>query len=69
LSGFIQRADWQEEKRVPVIECADQVTADTEFEVKIRPGKQVARPNTHALAFCNIHGSGRAAESCNCPSS
>jgi superoxide reductase len=57
LSSHIQRADWQKEKHVPVIECADQVAADAEFEVKISLGKQVAHPNTteHHIRWISLY--------------
>lgn len=51
MSGIgekIQTADWKSEKHVPVIECPDEVQADTVFEAKLTLGKEVAHPNTTA---------------------
>lgn len=42
----IQQADWKTEKHVPAIECADKVSADELFEVRLTLGKEIAHPNT-----------------------
>ncbi len=46
LSEQIKTADWQTEKHVPVIECAEAVKTNELFEVKVGIGKEVAHPNT-----------------------
>ncbi|MEO0108165.1 MAG: desulfoferrodoxin family protein, partial [candidate division WOR-3 bacterium] len=46
LSNTIQRADWRQEKHIPVIECPDAVTADQPFDVKVSLGQAIAHPNT-----------------------
>ncbi len=46
IGEMVQTADWKAEKHVPVIECADAVTADDLFEVKISLGKEIGHPNT-----------------------
>jgi superoxide reductase len=54
---LVQEADWKVEKHVPVIECADTVTADEMFEVKAAIGKDVAHPNTteHHINWIEIY--------------
>ena len=42
----IQEADWKKEKHVPVIDCADRVSAGDVFQVKVSLGKEIAHPNT-----------------------
>ncbi len=46
MGELYQTADWKSEKHVPVIECPQQVTKDTMFDVKLTLGKEVAHPNT-----------------------
>ena len=46
LTEQVQTADWKAEKHVPVIECKDEVQADTIFQVKLLVGKEIAHPNT-----------------------
>ena len=46
LGSHIQKADWKQEKHVPVIECPDSVKADEHFDVKVGLGKEVSHPNT-----------------------
>lgn len=46
ISELIQRADWQKEKHVPVIESPETVKAGEFFPVKVTLGKAVAHPNT-----------------------
>jgi superoxide reductase len=52
-----QTADWKQEKHVPVIECADQVKADTIFTVQVTVGKEVAHPNTteHHISWIGLY--------------
>jgi len=54
---LVQEADWKVEKHVPVIECADAVTADEMFEVKASIGKEVAHPNTteHHISWIAVY--------------
>lgn len=56
FGDLIQSADWKKEKHVPVIECADTVTADEVFEVKVSLGKEVAHPNTteHHISWIQL---------------
>ncbi len=46
VGELYQTADWKTEKHVPVIECPDEVPADTMFDVTVSLGKEVAHPNT-----------------------
>jgi superoxide reductase len=57
LAEFLQEADWKTEKHVPVIECADQVSAGQPLIVKISLGKEVAHPNTteHHIRWISAH--------------
>jgi superoxide reductase len=48
IGELFQTADWKSEKHVPVIECPDQVSRDTMFDVRVTLGKEVAHPNTTA---------------------
>ncbi len=52
-----QSADWKSEKHVPVIECADAVSEDEMFEVKVSLGKEVAHPNTteHHIRWIRLY--------------
>ena len=51
-----QMADWKAEKHVPVIECAQQVKADTVFEVQVTVGKEIPHPNTteHYISWISL---------------
>jgi superoxide reductase len=53
---LLQTADWKTEKHVPVIECADVVTADEFFDVTVSLGKEVAHPNTteHHISYITV---------------
>lgn len=53
----IQRADWQKEKHIPVIECPDKVKAGDYFPVKVTLGKAVAHPNTteHHIRWISLY--------------
>jgi len=57
LSERIQQADWKKEKHMPVIECADQVTAGELFEVRVGLGKEIAHPNTteHHISWITLY--------------
>jgi len=57
LSDRIQSADWKNEKHVPVIECPDEVEADTFFDVKVSIGKAVGHPNTteHHIRWISLY--------------
>ncbi|MHC5057713.1 MAG: class II SORL domain-containing protein [Planctomycetota bacterium] len=46
IGEMTKQADWQTEKHVPVIECAERVKADEWVSVKVTLGKAVAHPNT-----------------------
>jgi superoxide reductase len=46
VGELYQTADWKAEKHVPVIECPDEVAADSMFDVNLTLGKEVAHPNT-----------------------
>jgi superoxide reductase len=52
-----QTADWKLEKHVPVIECPDEVKADTPFPVQVTVGKEVPHPNTteHYIAWIELY--------------
>jgi superoxide reductase len=57
LGERIQTADWKTEKHVPVIECADAVTADKMFTVKVSVGKEIPHPNTteHHISWIDVY--------------
>ena len=57
LSGFVKTADWKNEKHVPVIACADAVSAAEPLEVTVTVGKEIAHPNTmgHHIAWIALH--------------
>jgi len=46
FSEYVQSANWEEEKHVPVIECPDEVQAGEHFDVKVSIGKAIDHPNT-----------------------
>jgi len=46
IGDMTKQADWQKEKHVPVIECAERVKADEWVHVKVTLGTAVAHPNT-----------------------
>ena len=56
LGEKIQQSDWKTEKHVPVIECPDEVKADTAFDIKVTVGKEIAHPNTteHHIRWINV---------------
>ena len=53
---LLQSADWKLEKHVPVIECADVVTAGEFFDVTVSLGKEIAHPNTteHHISYITV---------------
>ncbi len=57
LGDKIQSAEWKSEKHVPVIECADKVTANEPFAVKVSVGKEIAHPNTteHHIRWIDLY--------------
>ncbi len=57
MGNLIQTDDWKKEKHVPVIDCADEVTKDEMFDVKVGLGKEIAHPNTtaHHIRWIDIH--------------
>jgi superoxide reductase len=46
LCEKVQKADWQKEKHVPYVECADEVKAGDWVPVKVALGKAAEHPNT-----------------------
>jgi superoxide reductase len=46
IGELYQEADWQKEKHVPVIECADAAPVDEMLDITISLGKAIAHPNT-----------------------
>ena len=56
IGELIQEADWKLEKHVPVIECADAVSAGEHLEVKVSVGKEIAHPNTteHHISWISL---------------
>ncbi len=48
VTEMVQKADWKNEKHVPVIECADTIKTGELTTVKVTLGKAVAHPNTTA---------------------
>lgn len=57
IKELYQTADWKSEKHVPVIECPEQVTKDSMFDVKVTLGKEVAHPNTteHHIRWIQLY--------------
>lgn len=57
LSEFVKTADWKHEKHVPVITCADVVSAGEPLEINVTVGKEIAHPNTmgHHVAWIALH--------------
>ena len=57
LGERIQTADWKTEKHVPVIECADAVTPDKLFPIKVSVGKEIPHPNTteHHISWMDVY--------------
>lgn len=57
LSERIQKADWKEEKHVPVIEAPEKVRAGELFEVRVTLGKEIAHPNTteHHIRWISLY--------------
>jgi len=46
LCEKIQKADWQKEKHVPVVDCPEKVKPGEPVQVKVTLGKAVSHPNT-----------------------
>lgn len=57
IGELVQEADWKAEKHVPVIECANTVKNDENFEVKVTIGKEIAHPNTteHHISWISLY--------------
>ena len=57
ITDFVKTADWKVEKHVPVIDCADSVSENEVFEVKVSIGKKVAHPNTteHHIGWVSLY--------------
>ncbi len=57
FAEIYQTADWKAEKHVPVIECAETVTAGEVFPVKVSVGKEIAHPNTtdHHIRWIEVN--------------
>jgi len=57
IGELVQEADWTKEKHVPVIECADVVKANENFEVKVSIGKEIPHPNTteHHISWISLY--------------
>jgi len=56
LNEELQKADWKNEKHVPVIE-AGSAKKDEMFDVKVTIGKEVAHPNTtgHHIRWIELY--------------
>ena len=54
---LFQMADWQTEKHVPVIDCADEVNPGDLFIATISVGKEIAHPNTteHHIRWISVY--------------
>lgn len=57
IGELYQTADWKNEKHVPVIECPQEVPADSFFEVRVSLGKEIAHPNTteHHIRWIRVY--------------
>ncbi|MHB1294688.1 MAG: class II SORL domain-containing protein [Anaerolineae bacterium] len=57
ITDHIQRADWKNEKHVPVIECMDVVPSGEMFQVSVTLGKEIAHPNTteHHIRWITLY--------------
>ena len=57
ISGFIQKADWKQEKHVPVIEISSKIGKGQPIDVAVMIGKQVPHPNTteHHISFIEVY--------------
>lgn len=57
IGEFYQSGDWKNEKHVPVINCGDQATADSPFEVTVSIGDEIAHPNTteHHIRWIKLY--------------
>jgi len=57
LSEYVKTADWKSEKHVPVIDCDDNIAADTCTQITISVGKEIQHPNTtaHHIAWIALH--------------
>jgi len=54
VGELFQSADWNKEKHVPVIECADKLKVNEFFPVKVNLEKEIAHPNTTDQHSCWI---------------
>lgn len=56
IGDQFQSADWKAEKHVPVIECADEVGADENFDITVTIGKEISHPNTteHHISWIQL---------------
>jgi superoxide reductase len=56
LGDQIQTADWKAEKHAPVIECPQNIEADSVFAVNVSVGKEIAHPNTteHHVSWIDV---------------
>ncbi|MFO7937941.1 MAG: class II SORL domain-containing protein [Kiritimatiellia bacterium] len=57
LSEYVKTADWKNEKHVPVIDCDDNIAADTCTQITISVGKEIPHPNTsgHHIVWVALH--------------
>ncbi|NLN15433.1 MAG: superoxide reductase [Tissierellia bacterium] len=57
LNGLYQKADWKEEKHVPVIYAPESVKKGEEVEVKVIIGEEIPHPNTleHYIRWIKIY--------------
>ncbi len=57
IGELYQTADWKNEKHVPVIECPQEVPADSFFEVRVSLGKEIDHPNTteHHIRWIRVY--------------
>lgn len=57
INELVQEADWKTEKHVPVIDCADEITPEELFELKVTIGKEVPHPNTteHHIRWVSLY--------------
>lgn len=66
LSEHIQKADWKQEKHVPVIEAPEQVKAGEPFQITVSVGKEIAHPNTteHHIRWIDVYFYGEGEKFC-----
>jgi len=48
FADFFQRADWKQEKHVPVIEAPDSAAKNEAVSINVSVGKEIEHPNTAA---------------------